>query len=137
MATLPPFFFSFSFLQIREDIKMGVFVEHLMEEPVHSVDDVLQLLLRGVENRRVGETKMNSESSRSHSVFTCIVESKITTAGVTNIRRSRLNLVDLAGSERAKSSGASGERLKEASQINKSLSVLGHVIMALADQAQV
>ncbi|KDO45118.1 hypothetical protein CISIN_1g002212mg [Citrus sinensis] len=74
---------------------------------------------------------MNRASSRSHSVFTCIIESKWESQGVTHHRFARLNLVDLAGSERQKSSGAEGERLKEATNINKSLSTLGLVIMNL------
>lgn len=74
---------------------------------------------------------MNRASSRSHSVFTCIIESKWVSQGVTHHRFARLNLVDLAGSERQKSSGAEGERLKEATNINKSLSTLGLVIMNL------
>ncbi|CAI0543880.1 unnamed protein product [Linum tenue] len=74
---------------------------------------------------------MNHASSRSHSVFTCIIESKWESQGVTHHRFARLNLVDLAGSERQKSSGAEGERLKEATNINKSLSTLGLVIMNL------
>ncbi|KAK3263260.1 hypothetical protein CYMTET_27925, partial [Cymbomonas tetramitiformis] len=93
-------------LQIREDIKHGVYVENLREESVHQVADTLRLVEQGAANRRVGETRMNRESSRSHSVFTCVLESKQTINGVTNIRHSRLNLVDLAGSERQKTSGA-------------------------------
>ncbi|XP_078445363.1 kinesin-like protein KIN-12G [Wolffia australiana] len=76
---------------------------------------------------------MNRASSRSHSVFTCVIESKWESQGITHRRFSRLNLVDLAGSERQKSSGAERERLKEATNINKSLSTLGHVIMNLAN----
>ncbi|PWA40890.1 kinesin motor domain-containing protein [Artemisia annua] len=76
---------------------------------------------------------MNRASSRSHSVFTCIIESKWVSQGVTHHRFARLNLVDLAGSERQKSSGAEGERLKEATNINKSLSTLGLVIMNLVN----
>ncbi|BDA44416.1 probable Kinesin-like protein KIN-12E [Coccomyxa sp. Obi] len=121
-------------LQIREDAARGVYVENLCEEEVSSVDDVVHLLARGQAARRVGETNMNRESSRSHSVFTCTLQSSTTDEkGVTNILRSRLNLVDLAGSERQKSSGAAGERLREASSINKSLSSLGLVIMSLVD----
>eukprot|EP00854_Cymbomonas_tetramitiformis_P006910 gene6910-8245_t len=123
-------------LQIREDIKHGVYVENLREESVHQVADTLRLVEQGAANRRVGETRMNRESSRSHSVFTCVLESKQTINGVTNIRHSRLNLVDLAGSERQKTSGAAGDRLKEASSINKSLSTLGHVIMSLIEVGQ-
>ena len=63
------------------------------------MEDVAGLLARGQAARRVGETKMNRESSRSHSVFTCTLERSTTDAsGITQILRSRLNLVDLAGS---------------------------------------
>ena len=111
---------------------------------------------QGASNRRVAATNMNRESSRSHSVFTCVIESKWEKDSATNFRFARLNLVDLAGSERyqvffltecwwsnefwlktvyhfnvaipnrQKSSGAEGERLKEAASINKSLSTLGY-----------
>ncbi|XP_040993011.1 kinesin-like protein KIN-12E [Juglans microcarpa x Juglans regia] len=118
-------------LQIREDIKKGVYVENLKETEVTSARDVIQLLIQGAANRKVAATNMNHASSRSHSVFTCIIESKWESQGVTHHRFAQLNLVDLAGSERQKSSGAEGERLKEATNINKSLSTLGLVIMNL------
>ncbi|KAF2924121.1 kinesin-like protein KIN-12E [Oryza sativa Japonica Group] len=122
-------------LQIREDIKKGVYVENLMECYVSSVKDVMMLLLQGVANRKMAATNMNSESSRSHSVFTCVIESRWERDSMTHLRFGRLNLVDLAGSERQKSSGAEGERLKEAANINRSLSTLGLVIMTLVDVA--
>ncbi|OAY52171.1 kinesin-like protein KIN-12E [Manihot esculenta] len=118
-------------LQIREDVKKGVYVENLKEIEVTSARDVMQQLIQGAANRKVAATNMNRASSRSHSVFTCIIESKWESQGVTHHRFARLNLVDLAGSERQKSSGAEGERLKEATNINKSLSTLGLVIMNL------
>ncbi|KAL8238248.1 hypothetical protein R6Q59_019329 [Mikania micrantha] len=90
---------------------------------------------QGSANRRVAATNMNRESSRSHSVFTCVIESRWEKDSTSNLRFARLNLVDLAGSERQKTSGAEGERLKEAANINKSLSTLGHVIMVLVDGA--
>ncbi|RVW30913.1 Kinesin-like protein KIN-12E [Vitis vinifera] len=103
-------------VKIREDIKKG-----------------------GAANRKVAATNMNRASSRSHSVFTCIIESKVPfqweSQGVAHHRFARLNLVDLAGSERQKSSGAEGERLKEATNINKSLSTLGLVIMNLVNMS--
>lgn len=104
----------------------------------YAVEDVVGLLQEGVLNRRVGETQMNERSSRSHSVFTAVVERRTpgVNGGAAKILRSRLHLVDLAGSERQKTSGAAGERLKEASSINKSLSTLGLVIMSLVDQQQ-
>ncbi|KAL1534695.1 kinesin-like protein KIN-12D [Salvia divinorum] len=126
---------SSSNLMLREDMKKGVYVENLSEFEVHTVGDILQLLTQGASNRRVAATNMNRESSRSHSVFTCVIESKWEKDSATNFRFARLNLVDLAGSERQKSSGAEGERLKEAASINKSLSTLGHVIMVLVDVA--
>ncbi|KAM1255888.1 hypothetical protein ACFX1Q_030096 [Malus domestica] len=122
-------------LQIREDIKKGVYVENLKEVEVTSARDVIQQLIQGAANRKVAATNMNHASSRSHSVFTCIIESKRECQGVTHHRFARLNLVDLAGSERQKSSGAEGERLKEATNINKSLSTLGLVIMNLVNMS--
>ncbi|KAF2322403.1 hypothetical protein GH714_013865 [Hevea brasiliensis] len=122
---------SSSNLQIREDVKKGVHVENLKEIKVTNARDVIQQLIQGASNRKVAATNMNCASSLSHSVFTCIIESKWESQGVTHHRFARLNLVDLAGSERQKSSGAEGERLKEATNINKSLSTLGLVIMNL------
>ncbi|XP_052205946.1 kinesin-like protein KIN-12C [Diospyros lotus] len=120
-------------LQLREDLKKGVYVENLTEHGVTTVNDVLKLLLQGAANRKMAATNMNSESSRSHSVFTCTIESHWEKDSMTHRRFGRLNLVDLAGSERQKSSGAEGDRLKEAVNINKSLSTLGLVIMSLVD----
>ncbi|KAL7226298.1 hypothetical protein ACSBR1_021419 [Camellia fascicularis] len=120
-------------LQIREDTKKGVYVDNLTEAEVTCARDVIQQLVQGAANRKVAVTNMNHASSRSHSVFTCIIESKWESQGVTHHRFARLNLVDLAGSERQKSSGAEGERLKEATNINKSLSTLGLVIMNLVN----
>ncbi|KAL2344857.1 hypothetical protein Fmac_006142 [Flemingia macrophylla] len=122
-------------LLLREDAKKGVYVENLSEFEVQSVSDILRLLIQGSANRKVASTNMNRESSRSHSVFTCVIESTWEKDSTTNYRFARLNLVDLAGSERQKTSGAEGERLKEAANINKSLSTLGHVIMILVDVA--
>nr|KYP49832.1 Kinesin-like protein KIF15 [Cajanus cajan] len=122
-------------LLLREDVKKGVYVENLSEFEVQSVSDIIRLLTQGSANRKVAATNMNRESSRSHSVFTCVIESTWEKDSTTNYRFARLNLVDLAGSERQKTSGAEGERLKEAANINKSLSTLGHVIMILVDVA--
>ncbi|KAM0906318.1 hypothetical protein ACQ4PT_016828 [Festuca glaucescens] len=119
-------------LPLREDIN-GVYVENLTELEVGCVSDIIKLLTQGSMNRKVAATNMNSESSRSHSVFTCIIESRWEKESTTNLRFARLNLVDLAGSERQRTSGAEGERLKEAANINKSLSTLGLVIRNLVD----
>ena len=85
-------------------------------------------------NRHVGATNMNEHSSRSHSVFTITVESSEMGAdGKAHIKVGKLNIVDLAGSERQSKTGATGERLKEATKINLSLSTLCHVISSLTD----
>lgn len=77
---------------------------------------------------------MNLTSSRSHSMFTITVErSEIGPDGKQHIRVGKLNMVDLAGSERINKTGATGDRLKEATKINLSLSTLCHVISALTD----
>ncbi|GMI70476.1 hypothetical protein like AT3G23670 [Hibiscus trionum] len=125
-------------LQIREDVKSGVYVENLTEKYVSSMKDVTQLLIKGLSNRRTGATSINAESSRSHSVFTCVVESRCkgVADGVSSFKTSRINLVDLAGSERQKLTGAAGERLKEAGNINRSLSQLGNLINILAEVSQ-
>lgn len=85
-------------------------------------------------NRHVGATMMNEHSSRSHSVFTITVESSERREdGKDHITVGKLNIVDLAGSERQSKTGATGDRLKEATKINLSLSTLCHVISSLTD----
>ncbi|KAF1776859.1 Kinesin-like protein [Phytophthora cactorum] len=111
-------------LQLRESGRKGVHVEGLIESVVTNSKKAAELMTVGAQNRRVGQTSMNRESSRSHSVFILQLQSKEMTAEGTKIRTSRFNLVDLAGSERQRSTDAAGERLKEAGSINKSLSAL-------------
>merc|ERR1740123_2353007 len=91
-------------------------------------------MVKGQKNRSVASTKMNEGSSRSHSIFLVTVEQCSTGGGNEgHIRVGKLNMVDLAGSERQSKTGATGERLKEATKINLSLSALGNVISALVD----
>ncbi|XP_049633273.1 kinesin-like protein KIF15 [Suncus etruscus] len=120
-------------LYLREHIKKGVFVVGAVEQVVTSAAEAYQVLSGGWRNRRVASTSMNRESSRSHAVFTIMIESMEKSSGIVNIRTSLLNLVDLAGSERQKDTHAEGVRLKEAGNINRSLSCLGQVITALVD----
>jgi len=125
-------------LNIRESAARGVYVEGLTETVVSSVAQAQALLAQGMRARRVAATAMNHESSRSHSVFTLCVETAERAGRGGEAIRSRtamFHLIDLAGSERQKATGATGERLKEASQINKSLSSLAGVIGALVDIA--
>eukprot|EP00040_Diaphanoeca_grandis_P044292 m.270485 g.270485 ORF g.270485 m.270485 type:complete len:1035 (-) comp90404_c0_seq1:8-3112(-) len=120
-------------LQIREDVKNGVLIKGLSHHSVTTALEAFDVLQRGLGNRRVASTTMNRESSRSHAVFTLNVKTVTVDddSGVENTKESQLNLIDLAGSERQRHTKASGTRLKEAGNINKSLSVLGNVITAL------
>ncbi|XP_008943149.1 PREDICTED: kinesin-like protein KIF15, partial [Merops nubicus] len=120
-------------LFLREHIKKGVFVDGAVEQVLSSAAEAYQVLTMGWKNRRVASTSMNRESSRSHAVFTLTVESMEKINELVNIRSSLLNLVDLAGSERQKDTHTEGLRLKEAGNINRSLSCLGKVITALVD----
>ncbi|KAJ6653873.1 hypothetical protein lerEdw1_008621 [Lerista edwardsae] len=120
-------------LPLREHVTKGVFVFGAVEQVLTSAAEAYQVLKTGWRNRRVASTSMNRESSRSHAVFTITVESMEKSSEVVNIRCSQLNLVDLAGSERQKDTHAEGVRLKEAGNINRSLSCLGQVITALVD----
>ncbi|CAL1401066.1 unnamed protein product [Linum trigynum] len=101
---------------------------------VTSTEDVLELMNIGFMNRAVGATALNERSSRSHSILTIHVRGVDLESGT--ILRGNLHLVDLAGSERVDRSEVTGERLREAQHINKSLSALGDVIFALAQKSQ-
>ncbi|XP_039444480.1 kinesin-like protein KIF13B isoform X3 [Culex pipiens pallens] len=123
-------------LKVREHNVLGPYVDGLSQLAVTSFMDIDNLMAEGNKSRTVAATNMNSESSRSHAVFTVVLTQTLidTLSGVTGEKVSRVSLVDLAGSERAVKTGAVGERLKEGSNINKSLTTLGLVISKLADQ---
>ncbi|KAJ2834181.1 Kinesin-like protein kif15, partial [Coemansia sp. 'formosensis'] len=119
---------------LREDIKKGIFIDNVTEETVQDPNEAYSVFVRGTTSRHVSATSMNRESSRSHSVLMLIIQSLTQMdTGLTEIRESQFNLVDLAGSERQKLANTSGMRLKEAANINKSLSTLGNVINSLVD----
>ena len=122
-------------LDVKEHSETGVYVKDLTSFVVKGVDEIRQVLAVGKKNRTVGATLMNQDSSRSHSIFTITVESSCVgeTADSTHIRVGKLNLVDLAGSERQSKTGATGDRLKEATKINLSLAALGNVISSLVE----
>nr|XP_027236364.1 osmotic avoidance abnormal protein 3-like [Penaeus vannamei] len=120
-------------LDLKEHPDKGVYVQGLSQHPVHNTGECEELMDRGWKNRSVGATLMNADSSRSHSIFTITLEMMDTTGETDAIRSGKLNLVDLAGSERQAKTGATGDRLKEATKINLSLSALGNVISALVD----
>ncbi|OON15219.1 kinesin motor domain protein, partial [Opisthorchis viverrini] len=122
-------------LDLKEHPEKGVYVAGLSVHKVSSVDECQVIMGTGWKNRSTGATLMNAESSRSHSIFTIHLEMIDRDPQLTSekIKAGKLNLVDLAGSERQAKTGAAGDRLREATKINLSLSALGNVISALVD----
>ncbi|KAD4386351.1 hypothetical protein E3N88_26520 [Mikania micrantha] len=119
--------------QVRDLLLNGLNVPDASLVSVKCTQDVLDLMKIGQRNRAVGATALNERSSRSHSVLTVHIRGKELVSGST--LKGCLHLVDLAGSERVDKSEATGDRLKEAQHINKSLSALGDVISALAQKS--
>ncbi|KAG7400083.1 hypothetical protein PHYBOEH_006989 [Phytophthora boehmeriae] len=126
-------------LKLREDPRKGVYVE-CKEEIITNYEDIVALLQTGNQHRTVGQTAMNDRSSRSHSVFRIVIESKekspsrrLSEEDVNGaVLVASLNLVDLAGSESLRHTAAEGIRQREAGNINKSLLTLARVINSLA-----
>ncbi|GAA0153272.1 microtubule binding motor protein [Lithospermum erythrorhizon] len=111
----------------------GLAVPDASMHEVKSTTDVLELMNVGLMNRAIGATALNERSSRSHSVLTIHVQGTDLETNV--VLHGNLHLVDLAGSERVDRSEVTGDRLREAQHINKSLSALGDVIFALAQKS--
>ncbi|XP_022843523.1 kinesin-like protein KIN-12F isoform X1 [Olea europaea var. sylvestris] len=123
-------------LEIKYDEKIGFYVENLTEEYVTSYEDVTQILIKGLSNRKVGATSINSKSSRSHIIFTCIIESwckESSSKCFGSSKTSRISFVDLAGFERNVLDGATKEHVKEEKYIKKSMSQLGHLVNIKAE----
>uniref|UniRef100_A0A8C1MXS6 Kinesin-like protein KIF16B n=1 Tax=Cyprinus carpio TaxID=7962 RepID=A0A8C1MXS6_CYPCA len=120
-------------LRVREHPKEGPYVEDLSKHLVQNYNDVEELMEAGNINRTTASTGMNDTSSRSHAIFTINFTQAKFDAEMPSETVSKIHLVDLAGSERADATGATGVRLKEGGNINKSLVTLGNVISALAD----
>ncbi|KAG0217484.1 hypothetical protein BGX33_010375 [Mortierella sp. NVP41] len=131
-------------LRIHEDRRRGVYVSPLKEEIVTAPSQVMRIIERGNDQRHVSSTDYNAHSSRSHSIFQIVIESRDRSPAATGsptarkpgsksasaVRVSQLNLIDLAGSEKATSNE---ERRKEGAFINKSLLTLGTVISKLTE----
>ncbi|XP_072004589.1 kinesin-like protein KIF7 [Engystomops pustulosus] len=132
---------------IREDDKGNVVLSGVKETEVEGLDEVLSLLEMGNTAKHTGATQVNSQSSRSHTIFTVTMEQRRVVGRVTRMTNSedslglaigqvlssKFHFVDLAGSERILKTGNTGERLKESIQINSGLLALGNVISALGD----
>ncbi|XP_030158568.1 kinesin-like protein KIF28P [Lynx canadensis] len=120
-------------LKVREDQHLGFYVDGLKSVPCENYAQIERLMEQGTKIRTTASTNMNASSSRSHMVITIQFRQVFLDRDLT--KQSTINLVDLAGSERQKSSGSEGDRLREGSQVNLSLTNLGNVISALADAA--
>lgn len=119
-------------LKIHEDKARGVFIGEVTESYVGSEGEIFDAMRAGHYNRSWAVTNMNEHSSRSHLVFMLTIEQK--NLHDRSVKVGKLHLVDLAGSEKVAKTGASGDRLDEAKNINRSLSALGNVINALTDK---
>ncbi|KAK2392876.1 kinesin protein KIN-7D, mitochondrial [Trifolium repens] len=118
-------------LRVRED-SQGTYVEGIKEEVVLSPGHALSFIAAGEEHRHVGSNNFNLFSSRSHTIFTLMIESSAHGDEYDGVIFSQLNLIDLAGSESSKTE-TTGLRRKEGSYINKSLLTLGTVIGKLSE----
>eukprot|EP00948_MAST-09A_sp_MAST-9A-sp1_P001927 g1927.t1 len=120
-------------VRLREDKHHGVYMEGTTRRTVKSPEEFFHALLHGTQQRTVSSTLMNNASSRSHCICSLTVHQRDPTAHTET--KATLHMVDLAGSESVKKTHASGNVLREAKMINKSLSALGNVINALADKS--
>ncbi|KAL3503582.1 hypothetical protein ACH5RR_038031 [Cinchona calisaya] len=125
-------------LEIRDDPKHGFYVDNLTEEYVTNYEDVTQILIKGLSSRKVGATSTNSKSSRSHIVFTCIIESwckETSSKCFGSSKSSRISLIDLAGFEKTILDDAGKQCLKEGKFVKKSTSQLGYLVNSLAERS--
>ena len=128
-------------ISVRERADGAIVVSGIRECEARTSSEMVRLLENGAVSRTTGGTKMNEQSSRSHAIFTVILEQRHLTREARRRHRgafssAKFHLVDLAGSERNKRTGASGRRFKESININSGLLALGNVINAIADDQE-
>ncbi|KAA0065789.1 hypothetical protein IC582_014662 [Cucumis melo] len=126
-------------LKIKDDAKNGLYVENVTEEYVTSYDDVTQILIKGLSSRKVGATTINSKSSRSHIVFTFIIESwckETSSKCFGSSKTSRISLVDLAGLDRNVTDATGRHSTREGKNLKKSMSRLGHLVDSLSKETE-
>lgn len=118
-------------LKVRQ-VGKKMIVKGMSFVKIESHVDICNVIMWGNKNRKVAATNMNNRSSRSHAILFIDVKQKAANGNTLN---SLMYMVDLAGSENANQSGATGDILKQASSINKSLSTLSNVIHALVNKS--
>ncbi|KAI0524382.1 hypothetical protein KFK09_003749 [Dendrobium nobile] len=126
-------------LLVRDETEGSFQVENLSEEYVNTVEDVTQLLVKGLSNRKVGATNVNSKSSRSHVIFTCVIESwckGLSSKFFSSSKTSRINFVDLAGIGDNNVDGFRRQTVQEERFVKNSLSKLGRLVNILSDSTR-
>ena len=123
-------------ISIQDDPKYGITVKGLTLVQCSNEEEALNQLFEGETNRTIAEHRLNKSSTRSHCVYTLHVECRSRVESSEKVVHSKLNLVDLAGSERTKKTGSEGLTLTEANFINKSLSYMEQVVIALSERGR-
>mmetsp|Transcript_14032 Transcript_14032/g.14066 ORF Transcript_14032/g.14066 Transcript_14032/m.14066 type:complete len:623 (+) Transcript_14032:287-2155(+) len=123
-------------IMIQDDPKYGITLRGLSQSIVNTEEEALNQLFEGETNRTIAAHLLNKNSTRSHCVYTVHLESRSRVESSEKVTISKLNLVDLAGSERTKKTGSEGLTLTEANYINKSLSYLEQVVIALSERGR-
>ncbi|CAJ1963967.1 unnamed protein product [Sphenostylis stenocarpa] len=126
-------------LEMKDDSRNAPYIENLVEEYITNYDDVAQILIKGLSRRKKGVTSLNSNSSRSHIVFTFVIESlsKGTTKGFSSSSKtSRISLIDLAGQDWDEVGDGGSQCPKKSRHVEKSLSGLEHLVDALTNKSQ-
>ncbi|KAJ3301978.1 Kinesin-like protein kif9 [Kappamyces sp. JEL0829] len=122
------------YMSVLEEKNGSTHVKGLARKIANSEEEALNYLFEGETVRSISEHQMNRNSTRSHCIFTIYVESRSRVESSEKVMISKLNLVDLAGSERLSKTETKGVTLKEAMYINRSLTYLEQVIIALSDK---
>ncbi|XP_023569777.1 kinesin-like protein KIF19 [Octodon degus] len=123
------------YLELREDSKGAIQVAGITEVSAINANEVMQLLMKGNQQRTQEPTAANQTSSRSHAVLQVAVRQRSRIKSIVQeVRQGRLFMIDLAGSERASQTQNRGQRMKEGAHINRSLLALGNCINALSDK---
>ena len=123
-------------ITFQEDTRGNVIIKGLTQQVVNNEEEAFNVVFEGESNRTIAVHELNKESTRSHCVFTINLEMKSKVDSSEKVLTSKLNFVDLAGSERVNKTGSSGVALKEATYINKSLTFLEQVVVALTDKTK-